>query len=324
MTLSLLCLTGPTASGKEAAGVLLAASIGAEIVSADSMKIYRGMDIGTAKASREDRARVPHHLLDVADPSEVWSVGRYVKEADKAIRDVASRGAVPLVVGGTPMWIKGLIEGIFEGPSADWDIRRELMDRAEREGPAALHADLARVDAPAAAKIHPNDVRRIVRALEVHRLTGKPISEMQTEWGRRRSKYRTLLLCLRREREDLCRRVDARVDRMFAAGLVDEVRRLLAAPQGMGLGARQALGYREVIEHLQGMRDLAATIELVKRETRRFAKRQMTWFRSLGGLVWVDVPSDEAPSRTAERLEELAIRFLDEDPDETDGLDWVV
>jgi tRNA dimethylallyltransferase len=194
VALSLVVLTGPTASGKEAAALLLAASIGAEIVSADSMKIYRGMDIGTAKASLEERARVPHHLVDVAGPSEAWSVGRYVKEADRAIHDVASRGAVPLVVGGTPMWIKGLLEGIFEGPSADWAMRGELMDRAERDGAPALHRELASVDPAAAAKIHPNDVRRIVRALEVHRLTGRPISEWQAEWGRRRSEYRTLLL----------------------------------------------------------------------------------------------------------------------------------
>ncbi|MEK7865940.1 MAG: tRNA (adenosine(37)-N6)-dimethylallyltransferase MiaA [Planctomycetota bacterium] len=324
MSLSLLCLTGPTASGKEAAALPLAASLGAEIVSADSMKIYRGMDVGTAKASTADRARVPHHLVDVADPSEAWSAGRYVKEADGAILEVASRARVPLVTGGTPMWIKGLLEGIFEGPAADWAVRGELMDRAEREGAPALHGELAAVDPAAARKIHPNDVRRIVRALEVHRLTGKPISEMQAEWGKRRSEYRTLLLCLRRDREDLCRRVDARVDRMFATGLVDEVKRLLAAPGGLGRGARQALGYCEVIEHLEGKRGLAETIDLVKRETRRFAKRQMTWFRSLGGLVWVDVAADEPPARTAERLEELAVRFLDEDDEETDGLDWAI
>lgn len=324
MSLSLLCLTGPTASGKEAAAAFLAESLGAEIVSADSMKIYRGMDVGTAKASSADRARIPHHLLDVADPSEAWSVGRYVKEADRAIDEVASRGRVPLVVGGTPMWIKGLIEGIFEGPSADWAVRGELMDRAEREGAPALHAELASVDPAAARKIHPNDVRRTVRALEVLRLTGKPISEQQAEWGRRRSEYRALLLCLRRDRDDLCRRVDARVDRMFAAGLVDEVKRLLGAPGGMGRGARQALGYREVIEHLEGKLNLAAAVDLVKQETRRFAKRQMTWFRSLGGLVWVDVAADEPPARTAERLEELAVRFLDQDDEETDGLGWAI
>ncbi len=324
MTLSLLCLTGPTASGKEAAALCLAPSLGAEVISADSMKIYRGMDVGTAKPSRVDRARVPHHLVDVASPSEEWSVGRYVKEADRAIREVVSRGKVALVVGGTPMWIRGLLEGIFEGPSADWAVRRELMDRAERVGAAALHADLASVDPTAAARIHPNDLRRVVRALEVHRITGKPISEMQTEWGKRRSEYRTLLLCLRRDREALCRRVDARVDAMIAGGLVEEVRTLLAAPGGMGRGARQALGYGEVIEHLEGKRGLAETVELVKRETRRFAKRQMTWFRSLAGLVWVDVADDEAASRTAERLEELAVRFLDEDDDETDGLGWNV
>jgi tRNA dimethylallyltransferase len=289
-------LTGPTASGKTSLALALATRLGAEIVSLDSMALYRGMDIGTAKPTPEERAAVPHHLIDVIEPDEETSVAEYVAAAERAVGEITERGRVPLFVGGTPLYLKALLRGIFSGPPADWELRRRLLATAEAQGNEQLHAQLAAVDPAAAKRLHPRDVRRVIRAIEVFEKTGRTISEHQQQFDRARPAEQCRVYVLDWPREQLLKRIDARVDAMFAAGLVDETRRLLAGPHPPGRTASQAVGYREVIAHLRGQRDLEATIAEVKLRTRQFAKRQMTWFRSLSECRWLDA------TRTAEEL----------------------
>ncbi len=297
-------LTGPTASGKSAVGLELAPIIGAEIVSLDSMKIYRGMDVGTAKPSPEERARVPHHLIDIREPWESYDVRAYLADAARASEEIRARGKRVLFEGGTVLYLRSLIEGLFEGPGADLELRARLEAEAERDGTAALHRRLAEVDPDAAASIHPNDLRRIVRALEVFELSGRPISRLRAEETFPPAETRFRVVAVGPGREELYRRIDARVERMFERGLVEEVRRLASAERGPGRSASQALGYKEVIVHLAGARDLGQTVRLVKRETRRFARKQLSW---LSRLVsdWVRPTEDEPPAETARKVAEI-------------------
>ena len=301
-------LTGPTAGGKTEVGVELAGLIGAEIISLDSMALYRGMDVGTAKPAVEERGGVPHHLIDVIDPYEEHSLAQYVGAAHDRIRWIKDRGREVLFVGGTPLYLKGLLRGIFEGPPADWEYRRELEREAVRQGPGFLHARLAGVDPVAAERLHPNDTRRLIRALEVFEKTGKPISQLQEQFEHGRTAEECRVFVLDWPRRELYDRIDRRVERMFAGGLVDEVRRLLIQPGGLSKTAAQALGYREVIDHLQGGPGLPETIELVKTHTRQFAKRQLTWFRSLQECRFVPVEGDIDPVDVARRIAESGRR----------------
>lgn len=298
----LIFLIGCTACGKSEVALLLAERLGAEILSVDSMMIYRGMDIGTAKPSPQQRRRVPHHLIDVVEPAEPFSVARYVELADQAIKDIHSRGKRVVAVGGTALYIRALTEGLFAGPGADPALRRRLRDRARRLGSPALHAELARLDPDAAARIHPNDLRRIERALEVFHLTGQPISALQQQWDRPQRRYPCRFVGLRRRREDLNHRINLRVGRMIADGLVEEVRRLLASPGGMGMQARQALGYAQIVDYLEGRCTLERAIEQIKIHTRRLAKSQRTWFRRFRDVTWLDLEPDEPPETTAGRV----------------------
>lgn len=316
-------LTGPTASGKSAVGVELARRIGAEIISLDSMALYRRMDIGTAKPTEGERREVPHHLIDVIEPWEEYSLAKYVEEAKRTAKEISSRGKQVLFVGGTPLYLKGLLRGIFEGPPADWPLRRRLAEEARSEGGDWLHQRLSEVDPVSAARLHPNDARRLIRALEVYEKMGSPISELQRQFDTGRSAEECRVFALDWPREELYARIEHRVDEMFAAGLVEEVRRLLASttdkrpatavageslgthhpqrPQSQGVSgsieksiplshtASQAVGYREVIDHVEGRLDLPETIELVRRHTRQLAKRQMTWFRSLSECRFIPV-----------------------------------
>jgi tRNA dimethylallyltransferase len=296
-------LTGPTASGKTAVGLELAERIGAEIVSLDSMAVYRGMDIGTAKPSQAERRRVPHHLIDLIEPDSPFSVAQYIEVAAQAVRQIRNRGRQVLFVGGTPLYLKSLLQGIFAGPEADWRIRHQLLQRAKTAGPAALHADLVRVDPLTAARLHANDVRRVVRALEVYQLTGQPISRLRAQFEEDASAPWVFVLCWPREK--LYKRIDQRVEQMFAAGLVDEVRRL--AQQGpLSRTALQAVGYQEVLDHLAGRRLLDQTMALVKTRTRQFAKRQMTWFRGLSQCRFVDVDEPFDAAQIAQRIVRMA------------------
>ncbi len=304
-TVPILVITGQTATGKERLAVAVAERLGGEILSADSMKVYRGMDIGTAKAPPDLRRKVPHHLVDVADPGETFSTARWVELADAAVADVSARGRAAIVSGGTALYLKALLEGLFEGPAADEQVRARLSAEAEANGTGALHARLAQVDPEAAGRIHPNDLRRIVRALEVWELTGSPISALQTQWGNRRGRYRALLVAIRRSPEDLDRRIEARVRHMVEAGLEDEVRRLAEQPGGLALGPRQALGYAEVLEHLAGRITWDETLEAIRLHTRQFARAQMKWLRRFEGLVWLDAAPDAPADSLADRVVDL-------------------
>jgi tRNA dimethylallyltransferase len=295
-------LTGPTASGKSAVSVELAERIGAEIVSLDSMALYRGMDIGTAKPTAEERRRVPHHLIDIIEPQEEYSLAQYVAAAGRCIEQIEGRGRQVLFVGGTPLYLKGLLRGIFEGPRADWEFRRRLQQEAREHGSESLHRRLAEVDPAAAAKLHANDARRLIRALEVFEKTGQPISRLQQQFEIGRSAAECRVFVLDWPRDELHARIDARVDAMFAAGLVEEVRGLLGRPEAPSRTASQAVGYREVIEHLEGRYTLPETIELVKQHTRQLAKRQCTWFRSLSECRFIAVAGAMDPAIVAEGI----------------------
>ncbi|MBN1341363.1 MAG: tRNA (adenosine(37)-N6)-dimethylallyltransferase MiaA [Phycisphaerae bacterium] len=307
MPVQLNLLVGCTAVGKTEASLRLAERFDAEIVSVDSMQVYRRMDIGTAKPSPDERRRVRHHLIDIVEPGEAFSVGRFVEHADAAIADVTGRGKTVWAVGGTALYIKALVQGLFDGPPADPSFRSEFRRRVAAEGPQALHAKLAAVDPHAAGRIHPNDTRRIERALEVHHLTGTPISELQRQWDQGRTRYDCRMFLLARDREDQNHRINARVKQMFEAGLLEEVRRLLDEPVPLSQQARQALGYAEVIDCLTGGPDLDKTIELIKIHTRRFAKSQRTWFRSFQNACRIDLAPDtnaeEVVARISEKLQ---------------------
>ncbi len=281
-------LTGPTAAGKSALALELATELNAEIVSLDSMALYRGMDIGTAKPSLAEQQQVPHHLIDVLDPHEEFSLAQYVDAAEQTVKSITARGKVPLFVGGTPLYLKALLRGIFAGPAADWELRKQLDAFADREGDAALHARLATIDPDSARRLHQRDRRRIIRALEVYEKTGTSITELQRQFERVRPLETCRVLTLEWPRDQLNQRIDARVDQMFGAGWLAEVERLRQNIPPLGRTASQAVGYREIIEHLQGNRDLPATIQLIKLRTRQFAKRQMTWFRSLSECRLID------------------------------------
>lgn len=349
-------LTGPTASGKTAVGVELARRIGAEIVSMDSMALYRGMDILTAKPSEHQRREVPHHLIDVLEPHEEFSLAEYVAAAARVVEEIRLRGRAVLFVGGTPLYLKGLLRGVFEGPGPDWEFRRRLEHEARCGPPGLLHRRLAEVDPVAAQRLHPHDTRRIIRALEVHARTGIPISALQQQFEVGLPAEQCRVFVLDWPKDQLHERIDRRVDAMFAAGLVEEVRRLAwsevwagqlpdakrpppqpadppsrrfstlsglpgdvapllpalpdrqgerAAGRPLSRTARQALGYREVLEYLLGRRGLAETIALVKTRTRQFAKRQRTWFRSLSECRMVSVSGEQDAAQIAQRIAEL-------------------
>jgi tRNA dimethylallyltransferase len=298
----ILVITGQTASGKEALALAAAARLGGEIVSADSMKVYREMDIGTAKPSAGQRAAVPHHLLDVADPGEVFSTAEWRRMAEETILAIRTRGRAAIISGGTPLYLKSLLEGIFEGPAANTAIRERLKAEAETFSTPALHERLAKIDPVAAGRIHPNDLRRITRALEVWELTGTPISELQKQWGQASPRWRPLVAAIRRDREDLTHRIRRRVERMMAAGLVDEVRRLAARPAGLARGARQALGYAEVLDFLAGRVTEEELVPAIVAHTRQFARRQMTWLSRFPDVAWLDAAPDAPTDTLADRV----------------------
>ncbi len=299
-------LIGCTACGKSAVALESARRMGAEILSVDSMKIYRRMDVGTAKPTLEEQRLVPHHLIDIIEPNESYSLGRFIEDADRVIRDIAGRGRPVVAEGGTMMFVRGLLSGVFEGPPADPEFRRQVRERAAREGTAVLHAELTRIDPEAAGRIHPNDLRRIERALEVHHATGSPISRLQTQWeASSAGRYDCRVVAIRRDRAEMSKRINSRVKSMIEAGLVEEVRSLAAAPGGIGEQAAQAVGYAEIIRHLNGEFPLEYAVEQIKINTRHLAKAQRTWMRRMPGVRWLDAGSHDTVEGLADRAQKL-------------------
>ena len=271
-------LTGATATGKSQIGLSLAQRIDAEIVSLDSMAVYQGMDIGTAKPSRDDRKAVPHHLLDLVSPAESFSLSEYLSAAHQVVSDLRKGNKKVLFVGGTPLYLKALLRGVCEGPPADEDFRREVEAEVDRIGLAALRQRLEQVDPLSATKLHPNDKRRMIRALEVYKITGVPISHYQTQFEEQSSQRCPSVFVLSRERGALHQRINQRVDNMFERGFVGEVQGILDRYGQFSQTAIQGVGYREVLHHLNGKMDLDPTIEQTKARTRKFARRQETGF----------------------------------------------
>ncbi len=290
----ILVILGPTASGKSDLALRTALRTGAEILSLDSMQVYRGMDIGTAKPTASEREAVRHHLIDVVEASEPFAVARFVELADAVISDAAERGVPLIATGGTPLYYKSLFEGLFEGPAADPALR----ERLRAMGNEALYERLQAIDPAATSRIHINDTKRIIRALEVHELTGRPISDWQKEWGGEK-RHEATWVGLSWEREALNRRINARVRAMLAAGWVEETRHLLERHGKLSSTAAEATGYAELIAYLQGQTSLADAAEQIKIATRQLARRQMKWFRRFEGVTWFpgDAPAEHLDAK---------------------------
>lgn len=300
--LPIVVIVGPTAVGKTALAVDLALAFETEIVTADSMQVYRGMDIGTAKPTPQEQRGVPHHLIDVCDPDRLFNVAEYRDLAHEAIASIHAKGRVPIVAGGTGLYVKAVLdEFLFPDEGPDYDVRHELETYVQKHGELALHARLAQVDPATANRVHPNDVRRVVRALEVYQTTGRPLSAHLKEIANSSSRYRALQIGLKRPRPSLYGRIEARVDEQIRSGLIEEVRVLTQRFPQMPI-AQQALGYKEIIRYLDGEASLEEAVTLIKRDTRRFAKRQFTWFNRDERIRWFDLEE-----RTADSLEPAAM-----------------
>lgn len=287
MANKLVFIVGPTAIGKTGISFELAKLIECEIISCDSMQVYRGMNIGTSKPAKVLLSSIPHHLVDIIEPSEEFSVAQFRALAVKTIEEIISRRKTPLLVGGSGLYVKVLIDGIFEAPVTDRELRQRLEQEAEEFGPGALYMRLVRADAESAAKIHVNDLRRIIRALEVHEKAKAPISELRKKTSGLGDKYDVRMFGLNMERAALYRKIDERVDQMFSEGLINEARALMDGK--LGLTASQALGYKEAFGYLAGAYDLEEAKRLAKRNTRHFAKRQLTWFGRDKRIEWLEL-----------------------------------
>lgn len=303
----LICICGPTASGKTALSVALAKQLHTEIISADSMQIYRGMNIGTAKPTAAERQGVPHHLLDVCAPGEPFSVARYVELADAAAQDVLSRGMVPIVAGGTGLYMDALIEcSTFSGDETDLSVRKKYQRMAAELGNEAVHACLAKVDPEGAERLHPNNLKRVIRALEVYEQTGMTIDAFNRLHKRPAPKYAALKIGIcPAERQTLYDRIDRRVDQMLADGLLEETKRLLDSGALAGTAA-QAIGYKELLGYLQGDAPLADCVALLKQRSRNYAKRQLTWLKRDDNIHWIYYNNgEELPAILQEATEYL-------------------
>ena len=292
----ILALVGPTASGKTRIGIALARALGGEVVSADARQIYRQMDIGTAKPTAEERALAKHHMIDVVNPDEDYSAGHYARDACDAIESILVRNRVPVLVGGSGLYLKAVLDGFSPLPRTPRAVRGRLLADAE-DDPAGIYARLRSVDPRTAERLHANDTKRIVRALEVFELTGTPLSVLHEQPPPIGRNWRVARIGLKMDRSLLYRRIEERVDAMFASGLVDEVRDLQRRGYGPELNALNTFGYREVFDHLAGKLDLAETAAQIKMGTRRYAKRQLTWFRKDRRLTWIGANEDRRARR---------------------------
>ncbi|HTH49275.1 MAG TPA: tRNA (adenosine(37)-N6)-dimethylallyltransferase MiaA [Candidatus Limnocylindria bacterium] len=298
-----ILLAGPTASGKSAVALALARELGGEIISVDSMQVYRGLDLGTAKPTAAERAEIPHHLIDVAELTESFDSAKFITLANAAVAAIQQRGRVPILCGGTGLYFTVWLNGLGDSPPPDAALRAEL----EAKPLAELLDELARLDLVTFDEIDLDNRRRVVRAVEVIRITGKPFSQQRAAWPERAPALAGRSFGLLRTREDLYLRINRRVDEMFAAGLIEETRGLLTRGLEGNRTAMQAIGYRQVVEQLRGARGRLETIELVKQRTRQFSKRQSTWFRGQLDLDWLELAPAESPETTARRLHEKLI-----------------
>lgn len=284
---SIIVICGPTGIGKTSAGIEAAEAFGGEIISADSMQIYKYMDIGTAKPTPEERARIRHHMIDIIEPDEEFSAAGFASMAAEKIESIRERGIIPFLVGGTGLYIKALVHGLFHPGASLSDTRNRLKKEAETDGIESLYKRLLKSDREAAEKIHPNDTFRIIRALEVYETTGMTISEHHKKHAFSENRFNVLTIGLTIDRKDLYKRIEKRVDLMIEAGFAGEVKRLLEMNYHAGLKSMQSIGYRHMVEYVTGRIPLTETVRILKQDTRRFAKRQMTWFNADSEIVWI-------------------------------------
>jgi len=300
---ALLVILGPTAVGKTEVAVDLLSKIKAEIISADSRQIYKEMDIGTAKPPGEIRNKFPHHLIDIIFPDEVFNAAEFGLKARAVIKKLQEQDKLPILVGGSGLYIKAAVDGLFVGPGADGELRERLKERASREGSDALYRELKKVDPEAASHIHPNDQRRVIRALEVYELSGKRISSYQKE--RLSPLPNVVMIGLRKRRDSLYRSINERVDRMIEEGLVEEVKALLGKGYSKDLPSMQGLGYRQIIGYLNGEYSREEAVRLIKRDTRRFARRQLNWFKKDKRIIWLDVGEYSSVGQISDKILEI-------------------
>ena len=286
----LVILLGPTAVGKSEHAIEFAQRFDMEIINADSMQVYRGMDIGSAKPSPAQRELVTHHLIDIKNPDEDFSAAQFRKEALNSIASLHRKGKQPLLVGGTGLYIRALTRGLFPAPPADQRLREELKEQEKNKGKWYLHRELTKIDPAAASRIHPNDTFRVIRALEVFHLTGKSISEQHQNHQFKESYFNVLKIGLTRDRKELYDRIERRVDLMITSGLAEEVKSLLTKGYPPTIKPFQSLGYKQVLGFLQGETDMDEAVQLIKRNTKRYAKRQITWFKKDAEIQWVTLP----------------------------------
>jgi tRNA dimethylallyltransferase len=306
----LVVLVGPTAVGKSEIGVRLAHALDTDLLTADSRQVYRGMDIATDKPTLEQRRGVSHRLIDLVDPHEPFNAGRYRELALEEIERLYSERRIPLVVGGTGLYVRALIHGLCDAPRADQAFRVSLLQEARMQGRHFLHGELRRVDPELAARLHPHDEVKIVRALEVHHLSGQPLSEVHRRHRLSEQPFSVLMIGLIRDRKDLYHRIDQRVDAMFGGGVIQETEQLLAMWYGRESGAMKGLGYRQIAGYLAGEYDQVEARRLLKRDTRHFAKRQLTWFRKESGLRWWSLDGQDSPEVVAGHLLETVHTFV--------------
>ncbi len=303
-------VVGPTAVGKSRVAVEVAKAFETEVLTADSRQVYRGMDIGTDKPSMEERQGIPHRLIDLADPDEPFNAGLYRRQAVEEMERLYRDSRLPLVVGGTGLYVRTLLNGLCDAPVADPAMREALRQEMKALGHDALYARLVTVDPVAAARLHPRDESKVIRALEVHQLSGRRMSEFQAEHGFAVRPFAALIIGLNRDRDVLYRRIEERIDWQLAHGLIDETKQLLAQGYQRDSAAMKGLGYRQVAEHLAGEYDAAEMVRRFKRDTRHFSKRQMTWFRKEPGIHWVLIDESDSVQRTAELVIGQVEQFL--------------
>ncbi len=306
----LVVLVGPTAIGKSRIALEVAQALGTEILTADSTQVYRGMNVGTDTPSEADRQRVPHRLIDLVDPDEPFNAGEFRRQALREIASLYEKGLLPLIVGGTGLYVRALLNGLWAGPSSDRTLRRKLEEETQARGGESMYQELIRVDPITARRLHPRDTVKVLRALEVYRQTGVPLSTAHEEHRKRAPSFQALMLGLTMERAVLYQRIDQRVDVELAKGLVDETRTLLAKGYSRSLVSMKSLGYRQIAGYLEGEYSYDEAVRQLKRDTRRFAKRQMTWFRKEPDLTWVEVQGDESVRSVSQRVVTRIERFV--------------